>query len=262
MKKLIALLLALAMTACLFACGETEQEPTTKPTEAPTEAPTEPSEPSDPSDPADPDDGIMSYEEYLAAEYETEVTVICYVQANQSWWNGKVRIYAADKEGGAYFLFDTICEEADAALLTPGTAIKVTGTKIIWDGLIEISEGTFEILKDEAPFIATPVDLTAKLGTNELSNHMNALATFKGMTVKNIEYKNGAPGDDIYITLTKDGKDYNFCVEAYLTTTTPGSTVYETVGTLNAGDVVDVTAFVYWYLDNPNPHITAISLAQ
>ena len=76
------------------------------------------------------------------------------------------------------------------------------------------------------------------------------------MTVKAIEYKNGEPGDDIYLTLTKDGVDYDFCVEVYLTGT--DTAVYEAVGTLKAGDVVDVEGFVWWW-KGVNPHVTAVT---
>ena len=78
------------------------------------------------------------------------------------------------------------------------------------------------------------------------------------MTVEAVEYKNGEPGDDIYVTLGLNGASYSFCVEVYLTG--PDTEVYQTVGTLAAGDVVDVEGFLYWY-EGPNPHITAISLA-
>ena len=70
-----------------------------------------------------------------------------------------------------------------------------------------------------------------------------------------IAYKNDEPGDDIYLTLSKDGTSYNFCVEVYLTGT--DSDVYTTVGTLNVGDTVDVECFLYWY-EGMNPHITSI----
>ena len=54
----------------------------------------------------------------------------------------------------------------------------------------------------------------------------------------------GTPGKDIYVTLTKDGKDYNFCVESYLTD--KDTDVYKAVEALKAGDVVNVEGFVYW----------------
>ena len=79
---------------------------------------------------------------------------------------------------------------------------------------------------------------------------------FKEMTVKGISFKNGEPGDDIYVTLTKGGADYDFCVERYLTG--PDSEVYKAVSALVAGDVIDVEGFLYWYED-VNTHITSIT---
>ena len=198
-------------------------------------------------------EGVMTYAEYAAAELDTEVTVECYVQATQSWWNDQIVVYAADQEG-AYFLYNMPCSEADAAKLVPGTKIKVKGYKAAWAGEVEIIDSSFEFL--EGSYVAEPVDLTAVLGTEELISYQNQLAIFKGMTVKAIEYKNGEPGDDIYVTLTYGDADYSFCVERYLTG--PETEVYAAVGALQAGDVVDVTGFVYWY-NGVNTHITAVT---
>ena len=79
------------------------------------------------------------------------------------------------------------------------------------------------------------------------------------MTVENISFKNDQPGDDIYVTLSKDGVNYEFCVEFYLTGTE--TEVYQTVSALEQGDVVDVEGFLYWY-EGPNTHITAIAVAE
>ena len=86
---------------------------------------------------------------------------------------------------------------------------------------------------------------------------MNTLAAFKGLTVESVTYKNDAPGDDVYLTLSLDGKSYDFCVEIYLTG--EDSDVYKTVATLAAGNVVDVECFVYWY-NGANPHVTSITV--
>lgn len=245
MKKLIAMLLALVMVCALCACGSTGDTQNTT-TQATTEATTEATE----------DSKYMTYAEYVDAEMESEVTVLCYVQDHQSWWEDKITVYAAD-EDGAYFLYKMACSKEDAAKLTPGTAIKVTGFKSEWSGEVEITDATFEFV-DAEKYVAEAVDLTDKLASEDLIDYQNRLASFKGMAVKEITYKNDG-GDDIYVTLTKDGKDYNFCVEVYLTD--PESDVYKTVGTLKAGDVVDVEGFLYWY-NGVNPHITAIAIAE
>jgi len=119
-------------------------------------------------------------------------------------------------------------------------------------------DGTFEFVEGGDTFIAEALDVTELLGTEELIAHQNELVSFTGMTVEGISYKNDAPGDDIYVTLGYNGASYDFCVEFYLTNTE--TEVYNTVGTLNVGDTVNVEGFLYWY-QGPNTHITSITLA-
>ena len=198
----------------------------------------------------------MTHEQYVAAEMQSEVVVETYVQAHQSWWDNKVTVYCQSPDG-AYFLYELACSEADAEKLVTGTKIRVTGSKGEWAGEVEIMDGTFEFVKGDS-FIAQPLDVTDLLGTDALIDHQNELVSFTGMTVENIEYKNGEPGDDIYVTLGHNGGSYSFCVEVYLTGT--DSDVYTTVGQLNVGDTVNVEGFLYWY-EGMNPHITSITLA-
>ena len=199
----------------------------------------------------------MNHDKYMAAAMDSKVTVKTYVQATQSWWDNKITVYCQSKDG-AYFAYELACSEADAAKLVPGTKIIITGTKGEWSGEIEIMDGTFEFAKGNDTYIATATDVTALLGTDKLIDHQNEFVSFKGLTVEAIEYKNGEPGDDIYVTLSKDGASYSFCVERYLTG--PETEVYQAVGALQAGNVVDVEGFLYWY-EGPNPHITSITLA-
>ncbi len=228
MKKFISALLLLALAVSMVACS---------------------------ADPAKKSEGVMTYDEYKAAAIDDEVVIECYVQATQSWWQDKITVYAADPDG-AYFIYELECSEADSKKLTPGTKIKVKGVKGEWAGEVEVMKPTFEFVNDGVTYIADAKDLTAELGKDTLINYQNQKAAFKGLTVKSIEFKNGEPGDDIYVTVTKDGADYDFCVEVYLTGT--DSDVYKTVSELAAGDTVDIEGFVYWY-EGPNPHITAIT---
>ena len=198
----------------------------------------------------------MTHAAYAAAELDTEVVISTYVQATQSWWDNKITVYCQNPDG-AYFLYELTCSEEDAAKLVPGTKILVTGYKGEWAGEVEVMDGTFEFV-NAAPWTAEALDVTALLGTDELIAHQNEKVAFKGMTVEAIEYKNGEPGDDIYVTLGLNGASYSFCVEVYLTG--PDTDVYTTVGSLNVGDVVNVEGFLYWY-EGANPHITAIELA-
>ena len=199
-------------------------------------------------------EGVMTYAEYEAAAIDADVVIEAYVQATQSWWDNKITVYAQDGEGG-YFMYEMACSEADAAKLTAGTKIKVTGKKAEWAGEVEIVDATFEIV--EGNYVAKAQDITSKLGTDELINYQNQLAAFKGVTVKSISYKNGEPGDDIYVTVTYNGADYDFCVERYLTG--PETDVYKAFAEIEAGDVVDIEGFVYWY-NGINTHITKVTV--
>ena len=200
-------------------------------------------------------EGVMTHADYVAAAIDDEVVVETYVQAKQSWWDNKATVYC-QSEDGAYFLYNMACSQEDYDKLVPGTKIKVTGYKAEWAGEVEIVDAAFEIL--EGSFIAEAADLTALLGTDELIAHQNELACFKGLTVEAVEYKNGQPGDDIYVTFSLNGQSYSFCVEMYLTG--PDTDVYKAVGELKAGDVVDVEGFLYWY-EGANPHIIAVTAA-
>ncbi len=199
--------------------------------------------------------GAMTYGEYNVAEIDSEVTVEAYVQATQSWWDNKITVYAADRDGG-YFFYEMACSEADAAKLIPGTKIRATGYKAVWEGEIEIIDATFTIVEGATPYVKEAIDLTESLDPEVLIQYQNQLGLFKSFTIKSVEYKNGTPGDDIYVTFTKGDTDYSFCVERYLTG--PETDVYKAFETLQVGDVVDVEGFVYWYT-NVNTHITKIT---
>ena len=259
MKKLIALLLALVMVVGLVACGNKEEAapaetlPLPAETEAATEAATE--EATEAATEAAPEVTVMTHADYVAADLDSEVVIETYVQGHQSWWDNKITVYCQSPDG-AYFLYELACSEEDAAKLVPGTKIRVTGYKGEWAGEVEVMDGTFEFVEGGDTFVAEALDVTELLASEELIAHQNEFVSFKGMTVEAIEYKNGEPGDDIYLTLGKDGASYNFCVEIYLTGA--DSDVYTTVGELAEGDVVDVEGYLYWY-EGMNPHITNIT---
>ncbi len=238
MKKLVLLLLAVIMVFALISCGpEIPPEPT--PEEILANLP------------------IMTYEEYMAANVDDPVAIEAYVQAHQSWWDNKITVYAAD-EDGAYFIYDMACSEEDAAKLTPGTKICVRGYKAEWSGEIEIVDATFTFVEGDT-YVAEPTDVTELLGADELIDYQNQLVSFEGLFVKSIEYKGGEPGDDIYLTVTHMGADYDFCVERYLTG--PDTDLYKTVQTLEPGDVINAEGFLYWY-EGVNTHLTAVEVVD
>ena len=244
MKKIIAIVLTLVMVCGLVACGA---EPATSTPTTTTPATAEK------FDATAKSEGTMTYAEYAAAALDTEVTVECFVQAHQSWWDNKITVYAQDPDGG-YFMYEMACSEEDSAKLVPGTKIRVTGYKGAWEGEVEIMDATFEIL--EGTWIADATDVTDLLGTEDLIKHQNKKVIFKGLTIESVEYKNGEPGDDIYVTVSKDGATYDFCVERDLTG--PETEVYAAVGALQVGDVVDIEGFLYWYA-GVNTHITGVT---
>lgn len=244
MKKLIALLLVLVMVMSFAACTPSETNNTE-------------SQNTEESKGEDNGVKVMTYAEYAAAAVDSDVVIEAYVQAHQDWWSDKVTVYAQDKDGG-YFIYEMACTEADAAKLVPGTKIRVTGKKAEWAGEVEITEATFEIIENDT-YIAEATDLTSLLGTDDMIKHQNELAAFKGLTLEKVEYKNGEPGDDIYVTVGYNGASYSFCVEFYLTGM--DTDVYKAFETLKVGDKVDIEGFVYWY-EGINTHITAISLAN
>ena len=214
-------------------------------------------------------EGVMTYEEYMAAELDSEVTIETYVQAKQSWWEDKATVYTQDQDG-AYFLYNMACSEEDYEKLTVGTKIKVTGYKSEWSGEVEITDATFEIL--EGNYVAEALDVTALLGTDELIAHQNEFVSFKGMTVEAKQDADGndvaflynwdgsgQDGSDLYFDASLDGATYTFTVESYLCDNT--TDVYNAVKALNIGDVIDMEGFLYWY-EGVNPHITSVTVAE
>ena len=212
-------------------------------------------------------EGVMTYEEYKAAELDTEVTIEAYVQAHQSWWDNKITVYSADRDG-VYFLYEMECTEEDAAKLTPGTKIKATGFKSEWSGEVEITDATFEI--EDGSYIADAKDVTDLLGKDALADEMNRFVSFKDLEIVASTDGNGneAPflynwdgsgeeGNDVYFNVSKDGQTFTFLVRAYLTG--PDTDVYKTAQTLKVGDKIDCEGFMYWY-EGPNPHITSIKI--
>ena len=206
---------------------------------------------------------VMTHEEFVAAELESEVTVETYVQDKQSWWDNKATFYC-QSEDGAYFIYEMPCTEDEYAQLVPGTKIRVTGYKAEWSGEVEITDATFEILEAD-PYIAEATDVTELLGTDELINHQNEKVAFTGLTVEAYDesgaafaYKNDAEKtDDLYFKASYNGQTYDFCVEFYLRG--QDTDVYKAVEALNVGDTIDVEGFLYGY-EGANPHVTSVTV--
>ena len=259
MKKNIALALTLSM-AFVFSCTAMAEEATEAAREAASEAESEDVK----------SEGVMTYDEYMAAAVDDEVVIEAYVQAKQSWWEDKATLYTQDKDG-AYFVYNAACSEDDYAKLVPGTKIKVTGYKAEWSGEIEIADATIEI--EDGEYIAPVQDVTDLLGKDELIDYQNQFVSFKGMTVEaagqdesgnDVAFLynydgSGSDGDDLYFNVSLNGETYTFTVESYLCDNT--TDVYKAVKELKIGDKIDMEGFLYWY-EGVNPHITSVTAAE
>ncbi len=273
MKKLAVLLVTCALVLGCAGCGNSgdggSDAPDASNASAESDADTEEEDAAQEEAGADEkSEGVMTYEEYAAAEVDSQVTVETYVQAKQSWWEDKATLYTQDRDG-AYFIYDMPCTEEDYEKLVPGTKIKVTGYKAEWSGEFEIIDAEFEIL--DGSYIAEAEDVTSLLGKDELIVHQNKFVSFKGMTVEaagkddagnDVPFLyswdgSGQDGDDLYFNVSLDGETYTFVVESYLCDNT--TDVYQAVKELNIGDTVDMEGFLYWY-EGVNPHITSVTV--
>ncbi len=211
------------------------------------------------------EEAVMTHEDYIAADIDTEVTIETTVLATQNWWDGKVTAYCQSPDG-AYFIYNMACAEEDAEKL-PGSVIRVKGFKSEWAGEIEITDATFEFVEGAEPFVPEMFDATEVLGTDDLILHQNELVGFTGMTVVPYDesgaafaYKNAEEKtDDLYFKAAKGDLVCDFCVEFYLTGS--DTEVYKAVEALNVGDVINIGAFLYWY-EGANPHVVAIAPAE
>lgn len=265
MKKTIVLALALSMALAVAGCAKTGEPAATAASEAVSTTAETAQEESTPAatveetttvaetvttDSADAAAGVMTYEEYMAADLDSQVVIETYVQAKQSWWEDKATVYSQDKDG-AYFLYNMACSEEDYERLVPGTKIRVTGYKSEWSGEIELMDATFEFVEGDE-FIADALDVTDILGTDGLIDHQNQFVTFKGMTVEaagqdadgnDVAYLynwdgSGTEGDDLYFNVSYNGETYTFTVESYLCDKT--TDVYKAVQSLEIGQTVDM----------------------
>ena len=268
MRKYLALVLAIVLSFSLLltACGETEGEPES--TQGNTDADvTTVAEGEEEEEASEGDEAVevMTYEEYAAAELDTEVVIEAYVQAKQSWWEDKATIYTQDADG-AYFVYDAACSQEDYDKLAEGTKIRVTGFKSEWAGEVEIIDATIEVLEGADTYVAEPVDATELLGTDELISYQNMKVSFTGLTVEDsgdgAAYLyawdgSGVDGDDLYFKASYNGTTYTFVIESYLCDNT--TEVYSAVKNLKVGDVIDMEGFLYWY-EGVQPHITSVTV--
>ena len=218
---------------------------------------------------------VMSHDEYAKADVDSPVVVESYVQASQGWWAkegvGRKTLYL-QSEDGAYFAYEVLMDEAEAAKMVPGTKLRLEGVKSEWAGEVEITDAKYEILDGEA-FIAEPTDVTALLGKDELAAHMNEKIAIKDAKVvaSTVEGKDEEfaflynwdgsgsreGNNDLYFKVEVDGQVYTLTVESYLCGN--DTDVYKAVEGLKVGDTIDMEGFLYWY-NGANPHITSVTV--
>ena len=287
MRKLFAVLLALCLACSMAACagGNTSSTSSTSTTSESTVAEdssvaeessaaedSSASEESEASEAATGDATVLSYEEYMAAELDTEVTIQAYVQAKQSYYaeQGTATVYLQDQDGG-YFAYDMACTQEEYDAMTEGTCIQVSGFKSEWSGEIEIMDGQLDQIVEGDTFVAEPFDATSLLGTDELEQHQNEKVSFTGLTVapstdadgNEVAFLynydgSGTQGDDVYFNVSYNGQTYSFVVESYLCGS--DTEVYKAVEALEVGQTIDCEGFLYWY-EGANPHITSVTVA-
>ena len=286
MRKLLAVLLALCLACSMAACagGNTSSTSSTSTTSESTVAEdssvaeessaaedSSASEESEASETATGDATVLSYEEYMAAELNTEVTIQAYVQAKQSYYaeQGTATVYLQDQDGG-YFAYDMACTQEEYDAMTEGTCIQVSGFKSEWSGEIEIMDGQLDQIVEGDTFVAEPFDATSLLGTDELEQHQNEKVSFTGLTVAPstdadgneaaflYNYDgSGTQGDDVYFNVSYNDQTFSFVVESYLCDSE--SEVYKAVEALEVGQTIDCEGFLYWY-EGANPHITSVTV--
>lgn len=274
MKKILSVLMAAGMAFSLAACagGASSSEAASTESEAASSEAASSEAASSEAATAEAASGtVLSHDEYVAADLDSQVTIEAYVQAKQAWYaeQSTATVYLQDQDG-AYFAYDMACSEEDYDKLTQGTCIRVTGFKSEWSGEVEIVDGTFEFVDGADTFVAEPLDVTELLGSDELIDHQNELVTFKGLTVEPSTDANGneaaflynydgsgTDGDDLYFNVSSNGQTYTFTVESYLCDNT--TEVYNAVKNLQIGQTIDAEGFLYWY-EGVNPHITSVTV--
>lgn len=275
LKKLAIIALAFCM---LFAaaCKGNDDEPVVvhkgdkdaTPTAAATPEPTKPTASTPTPIPTpEPVVPVMTYQEFLDTDLDVEVCVETNVQAVQKLKDGCVSIYAQDADG-AYFIYGAACTAEMYASLVSGQRINVKGVKSEWSGEVEIIDAEISLVSSPA-YVATAKDVTNYLFSEQIGQFMNSLVAFKGMKVEAVGQNDagedvpffynwngsGTRGDDIYFSVSKDGKTFSFTVESDLCDAS--SPVYAAAESLKIGDTVDLQGFLYWY-NGINPHITSI----
>ena len=271
MKKLMTTALALCLAGALTACagGATSEAASSSEVASSEAASSEASSAAETTETTEAT--VLSYDEYMAADLDTEVTIQAYVQAKQSYYaeQGTATVYLQDQDGG-YFAYDMACTQEEYDAMTEGTQVQITGFKSEWSGEVEIMDGKLDAILDGDTFVSEPLDVTELLGTDELESHQNEKVKFTGLTVapstdadgNEVAFLynydgSGEEGSDLYFNVSYNGGTYSFVIESYLCDAS--SEVYSAVKNLEVGQTIDCEGFLYWY-EGANPHITSVTV--
>ena len=247
-KKLMAVGLVLAMVFSFASCKQ-NTEPTVETVPILVE-----------------DGSTLTYNEFLATNAGTEVCVAGYVQAKMDYVveNTNTSLFIKDQTSdNAYFVFNAQMTQDMYNLIVEGTPVRITGTKTVFSGEVEIANATVEILSAE-PVIANTIDITSVFPSSA-SDYMNRKIQLTGFTVKAFDdgavfhygYNGtGSNGDAIYFQAEYNGNTHLFVVNQYLTN--PSTSVYTAVQGLTDGQVITIQGFMYFY-DNPLVMVTSIT---
>ena len=211
---------------------------------------------------------LNTHAEYLAAAKGDKVVVETYVQNKQGWWEkdgvGVASFYTQNKDGGAYFIYEMPCTEADYAKLAAGAKIVVEAYITEYAGLRELGDATYTLVEGDT-YVAEATALNDKLTAADLNKYQGLYASFANAVVVGKGDDNapffygwdgtGSQGGDIYFDVMIGDAKYTFVIESYLTG--KDTDVYKAAEALKVGDEINITGFVYWY-NGIQPHVVAI----
>ena len=262
LKKLFALS-AIAGVALLASCNN-GGETTTKAPETTTETTTKAPDPT-----TTVATKVLSYDEYLAAEVGSEVTIEAYITGRTTWYNNAASFYLSDNDGG-YYVYNLPCTEEEYASLLVTKKLQVTGAKAEWKGEIEINcqtatENAGWLLYDGEVGNYSSVNVSS-IAKEVLDDYKNQSVKALGLTVTKAPYTNfddftlePKAGVDVYFEVKDDaGNTATYVVEAYLENSQYDSSVYNAVCALKVGDRIDLEGFVY-YWENPQLQVTGLT---
>ena len=221
------------------------------------------------------------YETFMSTPDGENVNVSGYLVAKTTYYNGTTNLYLTSKDGSeGYYVYNYECtQEQFNALVYNSTnpiEVAVSGVKASYAGMQEIIDATVTITGNSYKIDSIQFTDLSNLNENFMCSIFVTTLTVKeypaqaensGTTVsanKAYAYKGDEPTDDLYFILVDaNGNELSCCVEAYIDysqyTPTFKDGLYNAVKSLQVGDVVSVSGFMYWW-NGANPHIISISV--